>query len=157
MKRTSCIAPTSPSAKSLVRNTGQYSEEIAYVPSYKYAGASNLAEGEVGAMQDVRFIESESAVVYVGQGAVLPASYTGTLSNNGTAFDVFPILFPTKGAFATVGLKGNNKISFNAQSPDKIELTNPYGVNGFFSYTMWYAGIILQPERLLKVLVAASA
>ena len=143
--------------ESLVRNTGQYSEEIAYVPSHKYAGASTLAEGEVGAMQDVRFIESESAVVYVGQGAVLPVSYIGTLSNNGTAFDVFPILFPTKGAFATVGLKGNNKISFNAQSPDKIELTNPFGVNGFFSYTMWYAGIILQPERLLKVLVAASA
>ncbi len=143
--------------ESLVRNSGQYSEEIAYVPAYKYAGASNLAEGEVGAMQDVRFIESESAVVYTGQGAAIPALYTGTLSNNGTNFDVFPILFPTKGAFATVGLKGYNKISFNAQSPEKIELTNPYGTNGFFSYTMWYAGIILQEEKLLKVLVAASA
>lgn len=143
--------------ESLVRNSGQYSEEIAYVPAYKYASAANLAEGEVGAMQDVRFIESESAVVYAGQGAAIPGSYTGTLSNNGTNFDVFPILFPTKGSFATVGLKGYNKISFNAQSPEKIELTNPYGTNGFFSYTMWYAGIILQEERLLKVLVAASA
>lgn len=143
--------------ESLVRNTGQYSEEIAYVPAYKYAGASNLAEGEVGAMQDVRFIESESAVVYTGQGATIPVAYAGTLSNDGTKFDVFPILFPTKGAFATVGLKGYNKITFNAQSPEKIELTNPFGTNGFFSYTMWYAGIILQPEKLLKVLVAASA
>lgn len=143
--------------ESLVRNSGQYSEEIAYIPAYKYAGASNLAEGEVGAMQDVRFIESESAVIYAGQGAAIPAGYTGTLSNNGTNFDVFPILFPTKGSFATVGLKGYNKITFNAQSPEKIELTNPYGTNGFFSYTMWYAGIILQEEKLLKVLVAASA
>lgn len=143
--------------ESLVRNSGQYSEEIAYVPAYKYAGASNLAEGEVGAMQDVRFIESESAVVYAGQGADIPASYAGTLSNNGTKFDVFPILFPTKGAFATVGLKGYNKIKFNSQSPEKIELTNPFGTTGFFSYNMWYAGIILQPEKLLKVMVAASA
>lgn len=143
--------------ESLVRNTGQYSEEIAYVPAYKYAGASNLAEGEVGAMQDVRFIESESAVVYTGQGAAIPGSYTGTLSNNGTNFDVFPILFPTKGSFATVGLKGYNKITFNAESPETISLTNPYGTNGFFSYSMWYAGIILQEEKLLKVLVAASA
>jgi len=154
--------------ESLVRNTGQYSEEIAYIPAYKYAGASNLAEGEVGAMQDVRFIESESAVVYTGQGAVPPQSYAGTLSYSGATniasataadrghFDAFPILFPTKGAFATVGLKGYNKIAFNAQSPEKIELTNPFGTNGFFSYTMWYAGIILQPEKLLKVLVAAS-
>jgi len=143
--------------ESLVRNTGQYSEEIAYVPAYKYAGAGTLAEGEVGAMQDVRFIESESAVVYAGQGAAIPASYTGTLSNNGVNFDVFPILFPTKGSFATVGLKGYNKIKFNAESPETISLTNPYGTNGFFSYSMWYAGIILQEEKLLKVLVAASA
>lgn len=155
--------------ESLVRNSGQYSEEIAYVPAYKYAGAANLAEGEVGAMQDVRFIESESAVVYTGQGAVPPQNYVGTLSLSGATnlasliegdrgrFDVFPILFPTKGSFATVGLKGYNKITFNAQSPEKIELTNPFGTNGFFSYTMWYAGIILQEEKLLKVLVAASA
>ena len=143
--------------ESLVRNSGQYSEEIAYVPAYKYAGASNLAEGEVGAMQDVRFIESESAIVYEGQGAAIPAGYAGTLAHNGTNFNVYPILFPTKGSFATVGLKGYNKIKFNAQSPEQIELTNPFGTTGFFSYSMWYAGIILQPEKLLKVLVGASA
>lgn len=185
--------------ESLVRNTGQYSEEIAYVPAYKYAGAGSLAEGEVGAMQDVRFIESESAVVYSGQGAyasfwygtaadnVTPVTtvkystealaiagqdgnaavfneYVGNLAvtpdggeDGATKFDVFPILFPTKGSFATVGLKGYNKIKFNAQSPDKLELINPFGTTGFFSYSMWYAGIILQPEKLLKVMVAASA
>lgn len=172
--------------------------EYAYVPAYKYADASNLAEGEVGAMNDVRFIESESAVIYAGQGAVtVPAeasdNYVGSLSVTSFAsgaaaatgredavtgvwdrvgdaygaagagtdaldyFDVFPILFPTKGSFATVGLKGHGKIKFNAQSPSKIELINPYGTQGFFSYNMWYAGIILREERLLKILVCASA
>jgi len=172
--------------------------EYVYVPAYKYADATNLAEGEVGAMNDVRFIESESALVYAGQGsAVAPAAaadptYTGTLStttfaneaavitgrgataqvwertgdtwvNSGATvaaleyYDVFPILFPTKGSFATVGLKGHGKIKFNAQAPSKIELSNPYGTQGFFSYNMWYAGIILREERLLKVLVTASA
>lgn len=169
--------------------------EYAYVPAYKYADAANLAEGEVGAMNDVRFIESESAVVYAGQGAVsAPAeatdNYSGLLSTttfaDGAAviasgratvydrvgdaegaagagtdaleyFDVFPILFPTKGSFATVGLKGHGKIKFNAQAPSKIELSNPYGTQGFFSYNMWYAGIILREERLLKIMVAASA
>ena len=130
--------------------------ELAYIPAYKYAAASNLAEGEVGAMNDIRFIESESAVVYRGQGATIPVGYTGTLSNDGTKFDVFPILFPTKGSFATVGLKGQGKIKFNSQSPEKVELGNPYGTNGFFSYNFWYAGIILQDEKLLKVLTCAS-
>ena len=167
--------------------------EYAYVPAYKYADATNLAEGEVGAMNDVRFIESESAVVYAGAGAVTPTSYTGALSNTtldaaaatalnafidvkavgsvatsgdvdydayadtNVRFDVFPILFPTKGSFATVGLKGHGKIKFNAQAPSKIEISNPYGTTGFFSYNMWYAGLILREERLLKILVCASA
>jgi len=150
--------------------------EYVYVPAYKYASASNLAEGEVGSMHDVRFIESESAVVYRGAGSVTGA-YTGNLAtttlttataaalstftggtyaNAEVRFDAFPVLFPTKGAFATVGLKGNNKIKFRAQSPEKVELGNPYGTQGFFSYNMWHAGIILREERLLKMLVTAS-
>jgi len=131
--------------------------EFAYVPAYKYAAAGNLAEGEVGQMHDVKFIESETAVVGTGKGAAIPVSYVGTLSNDGTNFDVFPILFPTKGAFATVGLKGHGKIKFNSQAPSKIELGNPYGTQGFFSYNCWYAGIILKEECLLKMNVLASA
>ncbi len=150
--------------------------EYVYVPAYKYASSTNLAEGEVGSMHDVRFIESESAAVYRGAGNVVGA-YTGNLANTTldattaaalstftggsyadaeVRFDVFPLLFPTKGSFATVGLKGNNKIKFRSQSPEKVELSNPYGTTGFFSYNMWYAGIILREERLLKVLVTAS-
>ena len=154
--------------ESLTRGSGS-AEEFAYVPAYKYAGASNLAEGEVGAMHDVRFIESESALVYTESGAVPPQNYVGNLSITGATdltsateadrgnFDVFPVLFPTKGSFATVGLKGHGKIKFGSQSPAKLELSNPYGTLGFFSYNFWYAGIILQEERLLKGLVAASA
>nr|DAD71075.1 MAG TPA: major capsid protein [Podoviridae sp. ctiuS14] len=132
-------------------------ETFAYIPAYQYADASKLANGEVGCMHEVRFIESETATVYAGQGAAIPTSYVGELAHTNGKFDVFPILFPTKGAFATVGLKGKNKIVFRQQSPDKVELGNPFGTKGFFSYNFWYAGIILQPERLLKMLVLATA
>ena len=136
--------------------------DLAYIPAYKYANAGNLAEGEVGAMHDVRFIESESAVVYRGVGADVGASYVGNLAYTGTAgtdgkFDGFPILFPTQGAFATVGLKGRGKIKFTSQSPSKVELSNPYGTTGFFAYNFWHAGIILEDEKLLKVMVCAGA
>ena len=130
--------------------------EFVYIPAHKYASAATLVEGEVGAMHEVRFIESEAAVVYAGQGADA-TGYTGTLSVSGGKFDVFPILFPTQGAFATVGLKGQGKIKFNSKSPEVVENANPYGTNGFFSYNFFYAGIILEEEKLLKVLVAASA
>lgn len=175
-----------------------YETEYVYVPAHKYAGASSLAEGEVGAMHEIRFIEAESAVVYRGQGGFASAWYndndttkafpyateaeaiaavgstgftpaiTATLSTyvgslqttatgaeGATKFDVFPILFPTEGAFATVGLKGLEKIKFNSRDPKFVTNENPYGTNGFFSYNFFYAGIILKEEALLKVLVAA--
>ena len=172
-----------------------YEKEYAYIPAYKYAAAGNLAEGEIGAMHDVRFIESEAALMEAGQGSAVGAIdqvtdvYTGSLSTttfasaaavetargtvwNRTAdtegvagagvdaleyFDVFPILFPTKGAFASVGLKGKGKIKFNSKSPESVELSNPYGTQGFFSANMWYAGLILQPEKLLRIDVLATA
>lgn len=160
--------------------------EYAYIPTYKYADATNMAEGEVGAMGDVRFVESESQLVYAGAGAKAPSAVTAgdggyggdlavtTLDTAGAAaldtyqgvteyangeqrFDVFPIILPTKGSFATVGLKGQGKIKFNSQAPSKIEISNPYGTQGFFSYNVWYAGIILRDERLLQIQVCASA
>lgn len=135
--------------------------ELAWIPVHKYGAAASIAEGEVGAMHEVRFIEAESAIVYAQEGAVVPAGYTGSLKFTGTIgsgakFDVFPILFPTQGAFATVGLKGNDKIKFHSKSPAEVENANPYGTNGFFSYNFWYAGILLEAEKVLKVLVAAS-
>lgn len=129
--------------------------EFVYIPSHKYGSAANLAEGEVGAVHEVRFIESEAAVVYAGEGADA-TGYTGNLSTTGNNFDAFPVLFPTQNSFACVGLKGKGKIKFNSKPPSDVDLTNPYGTKGFFSYNFFYAGLILEEEKLLKVLVSAS-
>ena len=146
-----------------------YEKEYVYIPVHKYAAAGNLAEGEVGAMHEVRFVEAEGMATYGGAGAVPPQNYVGTLSITGATdltsatpanrgnFDVFPILFPTQGAFASVGLKGHDKVVFHSRSPSDVTNTNPYGTSGFFSYNFFYAGLILEEEKLLKVLVAASA
>lgn len=142
--------------ETLTRGTS-YEKEYVYVPAYQYAAATNLAEGEIGSMHDVRFIESEGALVEVGAGATIPASYVGTLSHNGTKFDVFPILIPTKGAFATVGLKGQGKVTFYSKAPSEVGLSNPYGTKGFFSANMFYASIALKPECICRINVLASA
>lgn len=146
--------------ENITRGTS-YEKHYAYVPFHKYGDATKAAEGEVGSMYEVRFIESESAVVYAGKGATVPAGYTGSLAYTGTIgtdakFNVHAILFPTENAFATVGLKGQGKIKFNAQDPSKVELINPYGTQGFFSYNFWYAGLILEEEKLLAVYCGAT-
>ena len=146
--------------ENLVRGVS-YEKEFAYVEAHKYADAASLLDGEVGKMYEVRFIEAESAPIFAGKGATVPAGYNGTLGYTGTIgtdakFDVHAILFPTQDAFATVGLKGQGKIVFKSKSPEEVELVNPYGTTGFFSYNFFYAGIILQPEKLLAVYVGAT-
>ncbi len=136
--------------ENLTRGAG-YEREFVYVPFHKYGDAATAAQGEVGAMHEVRFIESESALVEYGKGAAIPASYTGTLANDGSNFDVHPILFPTEGSFATVGLKGMNRITFNSKSPKDTDLTNPYATKGFFSYSFFYSTLILESEKLLRL------
>jgi N4-gp56 family major capsid protein len=156
------------SLETITRGSGS-TEEFVFIPVHKYASAANIAEAEVGAMHEIRFLEAEAAVVYDGQGAVPPQNYAGELSisgatdlTSGTAgdrgnFDVFPILFPTEGSFATVGLKGQGKMKFNSRSPAFVTNENPYATTGFFSYNFFYAAIILQEEKLLKMLVTAVA
>ena len=148
--------------ENLTRGTGSETEYV-YVPAHKYAGAASLAEGEVGAMHEVRFIESEAAVLYAGAGATVSdgtTAYSGTLAYTGDSltgtFDVHAILFPTEGAFGTVGLKGKGKIKFNSKAPSSVELSNPYGTQGFFSYNFFYAGLILEEEKILAIYTAAS-
>jgi len=141
--------------ENLTRGSGSEAEFV-YVPFHKYGDAATAAQGEVGAMHEVRFIESEAAVVEYGKGADVGASYVGSLAYTGTPgtdakFDVHPILFPTQDAFATVGLRGVNKIQFNSKSPKDTDLTNPYATKGFFSYNFFYAGLILEPEKLLRL------
>lgn len=150
-----------------------YEKEFVFTPVQKYSDAGSLAEGEVGSMHEVRFIESEQAIVYRGMGATVPVSYVGTLSYTaldatqavairgagavaGNYFDVAPIVFPTMDAFGTVGLKGQNKIAFYSGAPSEVSHTNPYGTIGFFSYNTFYAGIILEEEKLLKVCTSFS-
>jgi len=154
--------------ESLTRGSGN-AEEFAYIPRYKYASSTNLAEGECGAMHDVRFIESESAVHYGNAGAHIPKDYAGELSYTpGTddssdtetdrgRFDVFPVLFPTEGCYATIGLKGHGKVKFKSMSPEALDRTNPYGTKGFFSANFWFAGIVLDETKLLEVQVLATA
>jgi len=155
--------------ENITRGAGN-SEELAFIPSFKYAANGKMADGEFGQMHDVKFIESETALVRTAAGAVVPQNYVGDLASSGgtdntsaTAadrdnFDVFPILIPTEGSFATVGLKGKNKIKFHQMGPlEALSNTNPYATNGFYSYNFFYAGIILDDTKLLEVDVLATA
>ena len=141
--------------ENLTRGSGAEAEFV-YQPFHKYGDAATAAQGEVGAMHEVRFIESEAAVVEYQKGAAVGTNYVGNLAYTGAAggdgkFDVHPILFPTQDSFATVGLRGMGRIAFNSKTPKDIDLTNPYATKGFFSYNFFYASLLLEPEKVLRL------
>jgi N4-gp56 family major capsid protein len=122
---------------------------------HEYGYASNLAQGEIGSIHECRFIETNRAMMYEGKGADASTNPNG-YANDGTNFNVYPIIFPTKGSYATVGLQGKGGITFKAKAPGTISDTDTYGVKGIFSFNYFFASLALQPERLLIAYVCAS-
>ncbi|RLG27920.1 N4-gp56 family major capsid protein [Methanosarcinales archaeon] len=121
---------------------------------HEYGYASNLADNEIGSIHETRFLETTRAMKYSGQGAAVGTN-PGAQETNG-AYDVFPILYPTKGSYATVSLAGAGAIKFKSKAPGKATSEDPYGVKGLFSYNTWFAGLALQPEKLLVAYCTAS-
>ncbi len=131
-------------------------ESIAqYKPIEDYGYAKNLAPKEVGAMHELRFIETNRAMAYLGQGADV-TSNIGQAETDGK-YDVHNILIPTKGSYATVGLQGAGGIKFKAKAPGTPTQQDPYGVLGLHSYNYWFAGLALQPEKILCAAVSVSS
>ena len=89
-----------------------YEKEFVFQPVEKYGDAAKLAEGEVGAMYQVRFIEAERAVNYAGKGASVPGNYNGSLAYTA---DAASLVFRNLGSSA-VDITG-------------VIATNPYGTS----------------------------
>lgn len=123
---------------------------------HEYGYASNLADNEIGSIHETRFLETTRAMKYAGGGGAIAGGDTHGYQNDGTNFDVFPILYPTKGSYATVSLAGAGAIKFKSKAPGKATSSDPYGVKGLFSYNTWFAGLALQPEKLLVAYCTAT-
>ena len=144
-----------------------YERHFAFTPVEQYASQGDIIDGEIGRVNNMRFVRVERILREAGAGADVDPAYVGNLSytektdttNNTTTkkFDLFPILIPCRGAFATIGLMGVDKIQFTQKAPGNIDSLDPYGQIGFFTYQFWYGSIILHPEWLLKTYVLASS
>jgi len=132
----------------------------AYIPVEKYAAGTSLAEGEVGSVDGFRFIVNQNMFKWSGGGAVLAAGDDAVYYNNGTNYDVLPMLCIGDESFATITFKtsGNNvKWEVNHKKPgENIDRLDPYGETGFISIRWFYGFMALRPERLALILTAAK-
>lgn len=133
----------------------------AFISAEHYAAGTTLAAGEIGSIDAFRVIVNPNMFKWVGGGAVVAGvSDADDYYNDGTHFDVLPMLVVGDQSFATVTFQtsGNTvKFEINHKAPgDNIDRLDPYGETGFISIRWFYGFMALRPERIALVCTAAK-
>jgi N4-gp56 family major capsid protein len=135
----------------LLKRMEDYFENAAFVPTHKYADASTLLNGEIGAVDQLRFVEVPEMLHWAGVGAAVSTNpgYRAT----GGKYNVYPILVVGDGAFTTVGFQTDGKstkfkITTKMPGKETADRLDPYGEMGFSSIKWYYGMMLLRTERI---------
>jgi N4-gp56 family major capsid protein len=123
--------------------------EKAFVDARHYAAAGTLAKGEVGAIDQFRFILVPEMFHWAGKGKVETAANAGYRATGGK-YDIFPMLVVGSGSFTTIGFQTNGKKvkwKINHKSPGQnVNTLDPFGETGFYSIKWFYGFLAQRPE-----------
>lgn len=131
-----------------------------FISVKQYASVQPM-DGEVGAVEDVRYIRSTVIEPWPDAGGL--AATNDTLSTSGTNADVYPILYIARDAYGIVPLRGVQNGSGSAVSPVSVMVvqpkpttSDPLAQRGTAGWKAWSATVILQDAFLIRAEVAAS-
>lgn len=132
----------------------------AFISAEHYAAGTTLAQGEVGQLDVFRIIVNPNMFRWEGAGADIDDADESNYYNNGTKYDVFPMLVVGDQSFATITFQtsGNSvKFEINHKAPgENLDRLDPYGETGFISIRWFYGFMALRPERIALVMTAAT-
>lgn len=124
----------------------------AFISVEKYAAGGETLTGEVGSIDQFRIVVVPEMLKWAGAGATI-ASGDNDHYDNGTKYDVFPMLCVGDASFTTIGFQtdGNTvkfKITHKKPGEETADRTDPYGETGFMSIKWYYGFMVLRPERI---------
>ena len=130
----------------------------AFIPVQKYAAGTTVLNGEIGMIDQLRFVQVPRMFSWKGAGAVHAGA---TVRVTGGKVDVYPVLVVGDESFTTIGFQTSGKtVKFELinKKPNKetATLDNPYGKLGFASIQWWYGFMALRPERIGLIKTAAD-
>lgn len=135
-----------------------YHNEKAFVPVRQYADAGNIAAGEIGAIENVRFISVPEMKKWEGKGATVTTN--GGYRETDGKYDIYPVLFVGSKSFNTIGYQTDGTSSkfeiINKKPRETASLDDPYGHQGFWSIQWWYGFMAVRPEWIAVVKVVAE-
>lgn len=126
--------------------------ERAFVSREKYAAATKVLRGEIGAIYQFRVVVVPEMMHWAGVGATV-TNNAGYRETDGK-YDVFPMLVVGDKAFTTIGFQSGgkgNKFKIKHSKPESSEaysLEDPYGEKGFHSIKWYYGFMLLRAERI---------
>jgi N4-gp56 family major capsid protein len=124
----------------------------AFKPVADYGPHTSPMEGEIGSIEQVRFLTSTVIAPFADAGGAKGAMR----STSGTSADVYPILIFARDAFGIVPLKGKSAMTAMVVNP-KPAPSDPLAQRGTVGWKLWTSTVILQDLFMARLEVAATA
>jgi len=122
-----------------------------FISVKQYGSNVEAMEGEIGSVEDVRYIRSTVFESFPDAGGA-----AGTmLSTTGTSADVYPILYLARDAYGIVPLRGKESVEVMVVQP-KATNTDPLAQRGTIGWKCWNATVILQDAFMVRAEVGAT-
>ncbi|MFA7030152.1 MAG: N4-gp56 family major capsid protein [Candidatus Cloacimonadaceae bacterium] len=142
-----------------------YHNVKAFIPIEKYGQTNvsgkyiNALHGEIGSVAGFRIVVVPEMMGYIGSGETVGADLT--YLNDGTNYNVYPMLVVGSGSFAHI------RFQVSGGSSDKFQIIvrkpgtfanpdDPYEKIGYSSIQFWQGTLILRPEWIAKILTLAK-
>lgn len=131
----------------------------AFISVEKYAAGGTTLNGEIGMIDQVRFVVVPEMLKWAGAGD--DSTGDSTCYSTNSRFDVFPMLIVGSESFTTIGFQTDGKtVKFKIYNKKPGEATadrnDPYGETGFMSIKWYYGFMALRPERIGLIKTAAK-
>lgn len=126
-----------------------------FLPAEKYASGVNLVDGEIGKVDDIRFICTAMAVPFLAAGTSGDTFLTNGGSGMGNC-DVYPVIFVAADAYGIVPLQGAGAVVPTVVNPKPVQ-GDELGQRGSVGWKMWDATVILNQLWMARLECAATA
>ena len=133
---------------------------VGFVPVAKYGPHTSPWEGEIGSIEQVRYLTSTILVPFTsGSGNAALATSAPLMRTDATAttyVDVYPVLIFARDAYGIVPLKGKSSMAPMVVNP-KPAPGDPLGQRGTVGWKLWTGTVILQDAWMARLEVCATA
>lgn len=126
-----------------------------FKPVADYGPHTSPFEGEIGSVEQVRYLSSTVIAPWVDSGGTAVTNGVRYTTAN-TACDVYPILYFGRDAFGIVPLKGKSSMTPMVVNP-KPAPSDPLAQRGTVGWKLWTSTVILQQAFMARLEVAATA